>query len=125
MRVSSVTRNQTLCDAYPDRKTKGVQVNFTGNVTALRQHIKRMGGKHYELYRAHCTANGIDVHATAVPDAIKNKPGNSQHEQQLITDYAAVKPETAEWNKEGLLDRIVRFVVETDQVTVHLCVGIV
>ena len=46
-----------------------------------------MGSKHYEIYRAHCTTNGIDVHAMTVPDAIKNKPENSQNEQQLITNY--------------------------------------
>jgi len=80
-----------------------------------------MGGEHYETYHAHCAANQINVHPTAIPDAVKNKSGVPEHEQQLITNYVEVKPEVAEWDKEGLLDLIVRFVVETDQVMVLRC----
>lgn len=93
------------------------QVNFTGNVTALRQHIRRMGGDHYEVYRKYCAANSIDVHPTAVPDDIKAKSvGSHQDEQQLITDFVEVRPEGSEWDRDELLDLIMRFVVETDQV---------
>lgn len=104
------------CD--PGRKTKGAsQVNFTGNVTALRQHIRRMGGEHYQVYQKYCVENSIDVHPTAVPDNIKNESGSRQGEQQSITDFVEVRPEGFEWNKDELLELVVRFVVETDQVT--------
>ena len=116
-KFGSTTRNAH--ETYPGSKTNGPKVNFTGNVTALRQHIKRTGGEHYEVYHAHCAASGIDVHATAVPDAVKYKSGGPQCEQQLITNFVEAKPETVEWDREGLLDLIVRFVVETDQVIVQ------
>ena len=78
-----------------------------------------MGSEHYEAYRTHCTMNRIDVHPTAVPDDVKNKSGSVQGEQQLITGFVEVKTEASKWDKNELLDLIVRFVVETDQVTVH------
>jgi len=118
MRVSLDARN-LACTTLTrgTRKTKGAtQVNFTGNVTALRQHIRRMGGEHYEVYRKHCATNGIDVHPTAVPDDIKNSSGSPRGEQQLITNFVEVRPKGFEWNQDELLDLVVRFVVETDQV---------
>ena len=99
------------------RTTNGAaQVNFTGNVTALRQHIRRMGSKHYEVYREYCATNGIDVHPTAVPDDVKKKLENPRGEQQLITDFTEPVPDGPEWDKDKLLELIVRFVAETDQV---------
>ena len=120
MRVGLSAQNSTCTTLTCDiRKMKGaLQVNFTGNVTILRQHIRRMGGDHYEVYRKYCAANGIDMHPTAVPDDIKTKSiGNYQDEQQLITNFVEVRPEGSEWDKDELLGLIMRFVVETDQVT--------
>ena len=102
---------------YDIRKTKGAaQVNFTGNVTTLRQHIRCMGGKHCKVYHEHCITNGIDVHPTAIPNDIKNKLESPDGEQQLTTSFVEVRPDSSKWEKDKLLDLVVHFMVEMDQV---------
>ena len=58
----------------------------------------------------------MDVHHAAVPEDVKDKSGSPGGEQQSITDFIEVKPEGFAWDKDELLDLIMRFVVETDQV---------
>ena len=78
MRVSLSVQNPMYTVLTSDiRTTNGAaQVNFMGNVTALCQHIRHMGSKHYEVYHEYCAMNGIDVHLTAVPDDVKKKLEN-------------------------------------------------
>lgn len=90
-------------------------MTYSGSITSLRTHIKRMGGEHYEAYRRSCQENGITVNKAAVPDEMKqDKPG--QGVQQPIMKYAQAEQRASRWDKDTSIELILDFIIETDQV---------
>lgn len=76
----------------------------------MRTHIARFGMDHYKVYREGCVKNGIPL----------NERGFYASGQSSILQFVErteLSPE--EWQCERLLDLIVRFIVETDQVGVE------
>lgn len=99
-------------------KNKAKKTRYTGSITTLRTHIKRMAGEHYEEYRRSCHENNILVNEAAIPDDIKGiglGTGLGQQGQQPITNYTQVEKATA-WNKDTSINLILDFIIETDQV---------
>ncbi|RDB19757.1 hypothetical protein Hypma_013237 [Hypsizygus marmoreus] len=108
-----------LKDANPGKYHK-LQTIFKGNVTALRSHIARQGMDHYNHYRAACVAQGLTPQERAIPeDEMNRKTGILADEesvtQKTMDDYTTVLPKPTEWTKDGLEDKIIHFILETDQ----------
>jgi hypothetical protein len=120
-------------------KYKAIQTIFKGNNTAMRTHVSRAGMGHYNIYRDKCVKLGIAMDERCIPkeeaqrlSGMKSANGLERYvfghsvcrftdcqfsSQSSILDYSTciVKP-SAEWMKSGLDDKIVRFILETDQV---------
>lgn len=96
-------------------KSNSAKTRYTGSVTTLRTHIKRLGGEHYEMYRRSCHENGVTVHEAAVPDEMKGTESGKEM-QQSITRYTQAEQKSAVWDKDVSIEHILDFIIETDQV---------
>ncbi|KAI0792274.1 hypothetical protein C8Q75DRAFT_804679 [Abortiporus biennis] len=110
----------------PKNKKLKIQDVFTGNVTTLRTHVSRMGMTHYGVYAAYCIENKIEMHLWALPDEEReqleqleegNKNDSKKSTQASILTYVVsqTNEQRPTWSQTDLMDKIVRFVVETDQ----------
>ena len=92
--------------------------------------------KHFEVYRAGCTAQKIPLNQRAIPkEEVEarntataefvvvlhnellgaNRP--FRHRQGVLDSFLVQpKPAVETWSSSGLTDKIIRFVAETDQV---------
>ena len=101
---------------HPDySKSSAKKTSYTGSVTTLRTHIKRMAGEHYEEYRCSSLSNNVPMNEAAVPDNVK-ETGSGQGGQQPITKYTQVEQRPTAWDKDTSIELILDFVIETDQV---------
>ena len=96
-------------------KSNSAKTRYTGSVTTLRTHIKRLGGEHYEMYRRSCHENGVTVHEAAVPDEVKGTESGKEM-QQPITRYTQAEQKSTGWDKDVSIEHMLDFVIETDQV---------
>ena len=80
-------------------KSNSAKTCYTGSITTLRTHIKRLGGEHYEMYHHSCHENGVTVHKAAVPDKMKGTESGKEM-QQSITRYTQAEQKSAVWDKD-------------------------
>ncbi|RDB15167.1 hypothetical protein Hypma_004005 [Hypsizygus marmoreus] len=98
---------QKLKDLNP-RKYYKLQTIFKKNVTALRSHI---------------TFQGLTLQEHAISeDEMSCKTGILADKESIIQktmdDYTTVLPKPIEWTKDKLEDKIIHFILETDQLSV-------
>lgn len=124
------------------RKNNEKKTVFAGASSTLRAHISRQGGAHWETYRDGCSKNDIPINPHAIPPDVKQRADQNIAETLgydihkvlssiIHTDFISraggtkqtsiegfttpVKP-VEEWTKDGSIDHIIHFIVETDQV---------
>ncbi|KAI0026791.1 hypothetical protein K488DRAFT_91860 [Vararia minispora EC-137] len=86
---------------------------FSGNVTALRAHIRRHWSTHGKQYMKNCERAGVTPNKTAMPsrDDDADDEGDSLR-QSSLGDHVKSVPN---WSSRGLLEHITALVISEDQ----------
>lgn len=100
-------------------KTKGLRKTFfTGSNSTCRQHIRQ----HFEVYKQRCEAEGIQMSQRAIPPPILKEmaAAKSPKKQSTLNKHlmsGVVRP--SEFNRDAVLDAVVKFIVCDDQVSLE------
>jgi len=73
---------------------------------------------HGEKYLRKCKNLKIEPNPICLPQTDDNKSQNKPNQQTNLQDYVTPIPK---WTKEGLLEHILEFVVQDDQVISFIC----
>ena len=108
---------------------------FNNNTSTMRKHCSCKAKTHFKVYRDGCAKLNIKMHNQAIPTTVKGNVGaciyfyfepqapnlsliRSGMKQLSMDDLASTK--SMVWTKEGLQDKIVDFVLTTNQVSVNI-----
>lgn len=99
---------------------------FSGGNSACRTHARQ----HYKLYAEKCKAKGIPEHPRTVPPKIlcareeeAKKAGKDLNTGKLKGhgfNKVPAAPEPSEFSKEAALEHTAKFIIATDQVSIHI-----
>jgi hypothetical protein len=57
----------------PYSKYKMLQIDFKGNLTTMRNHIRRQGLGHFCMYQSRCKEKNISINVRAIPKGVQSQ----------------------------------------------------